>query len=177
MKKTNIVLVGFMGTGKSAAGRAVSRRLEHPFIDMDAMIEERTKRRISEIFAKDGEGAFRALERDLVKELSQRRDLVIAAGGGIVLNPDNVRDFSETGVVICLKASPAAILSRVEAQTHRPLLQTAGDKSQRILDLLKERQPLYDAIPNQVDTTRLSPSDVADRVIEFYEQENGSGEF
>lgn len=162
-----------MGTGKSATGRILSRRLERPLIDMDGLIEERTGRRISEIFAQDGEPHFRQLEREVVQELAARQNLVIAAGGGVVLNPDNMRDFSRTGVVICLRSSPNGILRRVGAESHRPLLER-GDKGQRILALLKARQPYYDAIPQQVDTSHLSPEKVADRVVEIYERVRGS---
>ena len=169
MKEANIVLVGFMGTGKTAAGRLLSRRLERVLIDMDAMIEEREGRTIAQIFAQDGEPYFRSLERKLVQELCQRQNLVIATGGGVVLDPENVRDLSRTGVVICLKSSPGAILHRVGADRRRPLLETEEDKTQRIIELLKSRQPLYDAIPCQIDTSHLSPEVVAGRVMEIYE--------
>jgi shikimate kinase len=168
VRESNIVLVGFMGTGKSAAGRLISRRLERVFIDMDAMIEEREGRTIAQIFAQDGEPYFRSLERALVHELSQRQHLVIAAGGGVVLDPENIRDFSRTGVVVCLKSSPHAILHRVGADKSRPLLES-DDKAQRIVELLRSRQPLYDAIPHQIDTSHLSPEVAAGRVIEIYE--------
>jgi shikimate kinase len=80
-----------------------------------------------------------------------------------------VRDFSRTGVVICLSASPATILQRVVADTHRPLIE-GGSKARKITDLLELRKPLYDAIPNQIDTTHLSPELTADQVIEIYEK-------
>lgn len=158
-----------MGTGKSATGRLVALRLERSLVDMDSLIEERTHRTIMDIFAREGEAHFRQIERDLVRELSQRRNLIITAGGGVVLDSENIRDFSRTGVVICLRSSPAAILERVRAESHRPLLQ-GGDKARKILELLEARQPLYDAIPHQVDTTHLSPETAASRVIELYLQ-------
>lgn len=167
--KTNIVLIGFMGTGKSATGRLVARRLEREFVDMDAQVEARTGRKISEIFRIEGEEAFRRYERELVQELSARRNLVIAAGGGVVLNPENTRDFSHSGLVICLKAATSAILQRVKCEDHRPLLEN-GDKAKRIMDLLDVRRGLYDAIPCQVDTTYMSPESTADRVIELYNE-------
>jgi shikimate kinase len=163
----NIVLVGFMGTGKSATGRLVALRLERSLVDMDAKIEERTGRKIMDIFARDGEAHFRKLERDLVRELCGLKNLVITAGGGVVLDPENVSDFSRTAIVICLKSSPTAILQRVRAESHRPLLE-GGDKARKILELLESRRPLYDAIPHQVDTTHLTPETAASRVIEIY---------
>ncbi|MFH0953187.1 MAG: shikimate kinase [Verrucomicrobiota bacterium] len=169
MNKTNIVLVGFMGTGKTATGRLVALRLERSMVDMDTMIEGRAGRKIMEIFARDGETRFRELERQLVVELSARKNLVITAGGGVVLNPDNIRDFGRTGVVICLKASPTAILQRVRSESHRPLLE-GGDKARKLLELLEARKPLYEAIPLQIDTTHLSPESAAARVVEIYQQ-------
>lgn len=156
-----------MGTGKSATCRLIAKRLERQLIDMDAEIERREGRKIGDIFSQDGEPYFRKIEREIVKELCEREGLVVAAGGGVVTNPENVRDFSRTGVVICLSASPAMILQRVVADTHRPLIE-GGSKARKITDLLELRKPLYDAIPNQIDTTHLSPELTADRVIEIY---------
>ena len=158
-----------MGTGKSATGRLVAKRLDRQLVDMDTEIERRERRKISDIFLRDGEPYFRRVERDVVKELCERKNLVVAAGGGVVINPENVRDFSRTGVVICLNAIPSVILRRVAAETHRPLIED-GEKARKITDLLEIRKPLYDAIPNQIDTTRLSPELTADRVIEIYEK-------
>ncbi len=156
----NLILVGFMGTGKTSTGRALASRLGREFVDMDQLIEDREGRTIPEIFAASGEPHFRALERALVRELAARRALVIAPGGGIVLNPDNIRDFAATGRVFCLRASPEWILKRVGHDTHRPLLQT-DDKLGRIRDLLAKRQPLYDAIPDQIETDGKTPDEVA----------------
>lgn len=167
MNKKNIILVGFMGTGKTTVGRMVAERLGRPFLDMDTILEERAGKKISDIFAEDGEAHFRKLERDLVKELSRKQEQVIAPGGGIVLNPDNLHDFDQTGMVICLLAEPETILERVGKESHRPLLET-GDKARAITDLLEKRQPLYNAIPQQIDTTHLSAAQVADRVIELF---------
>ncbi len=157
------MLVGFMGTGKSSVGRLLAGRLGMTFTDMDAVIEARQGKPISRIFAEDGEPAFRRLERDLVRELSARAGLVIACGGGIVLNPDNLADYSATGLVVCLSAAPETVLARVAHETHRPLL-AEGDKLQKIRDLLARRQPLYDAIPRQVRTDGLSVEAIADRI-------------
>lgn len=160
----NIVLVGFMGTGKSSTGRILAERLGREFVDMDAVIESREGRTISRIFAESGEPYFRSLERSLTRELAARENLVIAPGGGIVLNPDNVADFSATGYVICLRASPEQIYARIRTETHRPLLH-GEDPLGKIRDLLAKRAALYAAIPLQLDTDGLTPAATADRVL------------
>jgi shikimate kinase len=160
----NIVLVGFMGTGKSTVGRLLAARLGRPFVDMDEEIERRAGRPIPEIFAREGEPAFRRLERALVRELSARSGLVIAPGGGIVLDPANVADFARSGLVACLAAAPATILARVGQDPHRPLLQ-GGDPLGRIVALLDRRRDLYEAIPFRIDTDGLAPEAVAERVL------------
>lgn len=156
-----------MGTGKTATGKIVARRLGREFIDMDSLIEKRTGKSISRIFREDGENAFRRMERQVVIELAAQQNLVVAAGGGVVLNPDNIRDFEKTGVVICLMASPTVILERLHADDTRPLLQHS-DKAQRIVQLLEQRRPLYEAIPHRIDTTFLTPETAADCVLEIF---------
>lgn len=168
MTKFNVILVGFMGTGKSATGLALATRMKYRLVDMDSVIERRAQKKISRIFSEDGEAEFRQYERILVQELAGRRGLVVAAGGGVVLNPDNLRDFSRTGVVVCLRADPDVILRRVCGHSHRPLLEEEGDKRQRIVELLEKRKPLYDGIPLQVDTTNLSPEATADVIVGLY---------
>jgi shikimate kinase len=163
----NLILMGFMGTGKSEVGRRAAMALGREFVDMDSVIEEREGRSIPEIFRDSGEPYFRALERALVGELAAQRNLVIACGGGVVLDPSNVQRFEETGVVVCLTATPEAILQRVAHDTHRPLLQ-APDREQRIRDLLEQRRPLYEAIRYRVDTTGRSPEEVTRAVLEVF---------
>lgn len=161
---SNLVLVGFMGSGKSVTGRILAQRLGRTFVDMDTLIEQREGRSIPRIFAESGEPYFRTLERALVQELAAQQNLVIAPGGGIVLNPDNLRDFAATGRIFCLRASPEWILKRVGHDTNRPLLQTE-DKLGRIRELLAKRQPLYDAIPEQVETDGKTAEQVADEIL------------
>lgn len=164
MDNGNIILVGFMGAGKTTVGKALATRLKRDFVDMDVELEARAGKPIPRIFAEDGEPAFRRMERNMVIELSRRHSLVVSTGGGIVLNSDNIRDFGATGCVICLKASPDEILRRVSACNNRPLLK-ADDKSERIRDLLRQRQPLYDAIPIQVDTTGKTITSIVAEVL------------
>ena len=170
MSKRNIVLIGFMGTGKTVTGRALAERTGMELVDMDSIIEERAGKPISSIFGDDGEAAFRKMERELAHELSQREGLIISTGGGVVLNPDNLADFRKSGRVVCLSASPATIFQRLENDTTRPLL--SGDKKEQIGALLKKRQPLYDAIEHQIDGDRLDPEGRANEILRLYELES-----
>ena len=162
----NVVLTGFMGTGKSRIGREVARCLGRPFVDMDAEIEARAGKSIPRIFAEEGEAAFRRMEAGLCRELGGRRGLVIATGGGALLNPANRTAMMGNGVVICLTASAGEIHRRVSAGDvpGRPLLNRA-DPLAEIERLLALRKDAYDAIPWQVDTTGLPVEEIVERVI------------
>ncbi|NLB60611.1 MAG: shikimate kinase [Lentisphaerae bacterium] len=155
----NIILVGFMGTGKSAVGQELARQLARRFVDMDEELAARAGKSIALIFAEEGEAAFRAMERELVRELVQARGQVIATGGGVVLNQANLKDFSATGSLVCLSASPEEILRRVAGATQRPLL-NQPDPAAVVRQLLAQRQQLYAAIPIQINTTGLSVGEV-----------------
>lgn len=169
MEQPNIILVGFMGTGKTVTGRALAQKSGMELVDMDSIIEQRAGCPISEIFATDGEAAFRKMERELAHELSQQSGLIISTGGGIVLNPDNLSDFERSGLLVCLTASPETIFQRLENDTTRPLL--SGDKKNQIGQLLEGRKPLYDAIAHQIDGDRLDPEERADAILKLYELE------
>jgi shikimate kinase len=156
-----------MGTGKTTVGRLLAAELGFEFVDMDHVLEARAGKTITRIFAEDGEPAFRAMERALSHELAQRQGLVVGTGGGVVLNPDNLRDFSATGLVVCLTAPPEVIFERTNQETHRPLLEQQ-DRLGRIRDLLEKRRALYAAIPHQFDTTALSPAQLARQILALY---------
>jgi shikimate kinase / 3-dehydroquinate synthase len=160
---SNLVLTGFMGTGKTAAGRAIAARLGRPFVDMDAEIEARAGRSIAAIFASQGEAAFRRLEAGLCRELAARQGLVIATGGGALLNADSREILAASGPVVCLQAAPGEMLRRLEGSAARPLL--AGGAAEAIPRLLAQRGAAYAAIPLQVDTTGLSVDDAAGRIL------------
>ncbi len=145
----NIVLVGFMGTGKSAIGRRLAKELKLKYVNTDEIIEEQERRPISEIFAKEGEPYFREIEKKVVREVSSMDGVVIATGGGVVLDSGNMENLAKCGVIICLNASPEVILER----TKRYTLLNIPDPLARIKELLKERDPYYKKADFQVDTT------------------------
>jgi len=152
MSQPNIILTGFMGTGKSTVGRLLAKKTGYRFVDTDTLIEQQTGKTISEFFAAQGEKAFRLLETNLVIKLAAENGLVIATGGGLVLNPDNVKELSRTGQIFCLTATADEILQRVTQQGNtRPLLQEK-DPLQKIMALLQQRDHIYQQFP-QVSTT------------------------
>ncbi len=159
-----------MGTGKTTVGRLLAEQTGMPLVDMDALIEQRAEKPITDIFAQDGETHFRALERAIVQELASKNGQVISTGGGIVINPDNIFDYEKTGMVVCLLATAEEILDRVRHDDTRPLL--AGDKQDKILHLLKTRRPLYEAITHKIETNGLAPEDIAAQIITLYETNN-----
>jgi len=164
MSEPNIILTGFMGTGKTSVGREVAARLGRRFVDLDDLIVARAGKPIPQIFAEDGEPAFRALEAAVCQELRTPAGLVIATGGGAVLDPANREALAAGGVLICLDATPATIVARLAGKDGRPLL--AGQElSQRVVALLNQRAPAYAAIPHHVDTSQLSIAAVAERVL------------
>lgn len=134
------------------------------FIDMDDVIEEKEGCSISEIFAQKGEGYFRQLEAQVAEKLSREDGLVIATGGGVILNFRNVDALQSTGVGICLTASPEAIFGRIENESHRPLL-LGPYPLERISILLERREPFYRRIANRIDTSRLSLEQVVEEVV------------
>ncbi|MBI2868211.1 MAG: shikimate kinase [Chloroflexi bacterium] len=163
--KSSVALIGFMGTGKTAAGRVLAARLGREFVELDALIELRAGKRIPDIFRDAGETAFRELEIAAVKEAAGRKRAVIACGGGIVLNRINIDRLSQECVIVCLTASPAAILERTAGDHNRPLLD-AADRLSRITGMLKQRRPYYEqAAEVTVNTTRLTVDEVVDEVV------------
>lgn len=164
MTHPNIILTGFMGTGKTSVGREVAERLGRPFVDLDDLIVARAGKSIPAIFAQDGEAAFRALEAALCREMGRPAGIVLAVGGGAVVDPANRAALATGGTLICLDATPEAILNRVGADDNRPML-AAPDRLARIRELLDRRAAAYDAIPIHLDTTHLSIPAAAERVM------------
>lgn len=138
----NVVLIGFMGTGKSAIGRSVAKILNYQFVDTDQMVEEVTGLTINKIFRKFGEIRFRSEEALVINKLVGKENLVIATGGGMVLNEQNVEKLKKLGVLVLLTAKPEVILERVSRKNTRPLL-AKGKTLDSIKSLIAEREESY----------------------------------
>jgi len=164
--KTSIALIGFMGAGKTAVGKALAAKLGKEFVELDALIARKAGKSIPEIFQEDGEIAFRELEIEVARAVAGKRNLVIACGGGIVLNKINTDRLSNESVIVYLTAAPEVILKRVSrGGSKRPLLNVL-DQTERIKELLKFRQPFYRrAADITVDTSRLDIDAVAEKII------------
>lgn len=163
--KKNIVLTGFMGTGKTYTGRVLAVRLGTRFIDTDSLIENDAGIPIREMFEKFGEPHFREIERDIIRKVSDQNGVVIAVGGGALINPENLNDLKRCGIVVNLTASPDVILSRVERNPDRPLLQV-DDKIGKIKELLAVRAPFYDKADIAINTDGKKPEQVAEEILE-----------
>lgn len=163
----NVALVGFMGVGKSTVGQILATILGFEFFDTDRVIETRAGKRISDIFAQEGEARFRTLESELVHELESRHGLVISTGGGLVVNPDNLASLKKHALVVCLWASPGVIFSRVRHQTHRPLLQTP-DPEAKIVEMLEIRRPAYQQADVLVGVDFRSAGDTARHLAQSF---------
>ena len=168
-KVNNLVLLGFMGTGKSALGRRVAVLAHRPFLEMDAELEHRAGKSIPQIFEQDGEQAFRELETDLAKEWGQREGSVIACGGGVVLRDANLKALGQHGVLVCLTARPNVIAERTGRSNKRPLLQVENPE-EKIRSLLEARAPLYAKIPLQVDTSDVPIDTLAEELLDLWDR-------
>jgi len=165
--KTSIALIGFMGVGKTAVGKVLAKRLGRKFVELDSLIEQKAGKSIPDIFQQDGEAAFRELEIEVTKEVSKDKNLVIACGGGIVLNKKNIDRLRQQSRIVYLTASPKVILKRVSDDGgERPLLKTAN-KALNIRELLEFRKPFYErAADITIDTSKLDTNAVAEQIIE-----------
>ena len=163
----NLALIGFMGTGKTSVGRHVAEHLGFDFLDTDELIQADTGRTIADIFARDGEPAFRALEKQVVQKLSTREKTVIATGGGLPTNAENLAALKSFALVICLWASPEKIWERVKNQSHRPLLHDA-DPQKKIRELLAVREPFYRQADVLINTDLRSVREAAQQIVLQY---------
>lgn len=170
-EKKPLILIGFMGTGKTTTGKALARRLGLSLVDTDREIERKTGKRISELFREVGEEGFRDLESRVLKQVLAETPGVVTTGGGIVLRPENVRLMKETGWVVALYASEDEIVRRLAATSDRPLLE--GDVRQRVARLLRERRGLYDFAHFRVDTTGLTVVEVVDQICRRLPEDRG----
>ena len=164
----NIVLIGFMGTGKTSVGRLLASRLGCAFHDLDRKIEERHGMSIPEMFREHGEPYFRAREKEAVREAAERTNLVIATGGGTVKDAENVAILRRSGILVALTADVDTILQRTAARGARPVLDDAdaGDRRAAVVRLMEERRHLYDGADITVDTGGRSPLEVAEHIMQ-----------
>ena len=151
----NIVLIGFMGSGKTTVGRALSAKSDMEFLDTDALIEK-------------GEAHFRALENAALKSLAATKDKVISTGGGIVSSPNNRELLKKAGKVIYLRVSPETVIKRLEGDISRPLLM-GEDKLSRVEELLSSRRALYESTADRIiDVDDLSVEEIVDSIMKDF---------
>ena len=163
----NIVLVGFMGTGKTAVGRRLAKRLDLPFVDLDENIARSAGRSIPEIFVEEGEPAFRKRESEAVQAIATGTGQVVAAGGGGMLNEANVQALKRTGFLICLTARPEVILKRaLKSLPSRPLL-NGPDPEARIEEMLKQRAASYAKADVTIDTSDRSVQEIVEEIVRW----------
>ena len=165
MNRTNIILIGFMGTGKSAISRRLNKLTGMKEVDTDAMIVEREGMSIPEIFDKKGEEAFRNMETELLRELKREKNLIISCGGGMALRDENAAIMKKVGTVVWLKATPQTILKRVEHDDNRPLLR--GNKNVEFIgNLLDQRSPKYEVASHfSVTTDNRTIQEISEEII------------
>mgnify|MGYP001338150544 CR=1 FL=1 len=170
MTRQNIVLTGFMGTGKSTVGRLLAARLGYEFVDTDELIVARDGRAIADIFRESGEGAFRQWEALVARELGERSGCVIATGGRLMVDETNAAALLQNGRAFCLTAPPEEIIARLADDQRRPLLNVT-DPAAQIQRLLAVRAEAYGRFP-QVTTSGKSPEEVAEELLEAIQKDH-----
>lgn len=170
----NVVLVGFMGTGKSSVGSRLAQRLRMQFLDMDREIEHLLGMPVDRIFRVHGEKRFRSEESIMAQKLGQKENLVIATGGGVVMNPKNIEALKQNGIVVRLQASPEDILKRVSRKKGtRPLIKK-DVKVEQIVKMLNEREEYYKMADFTIDTSGRDLDDIVNNIINFIIKYNKS---
>lgn len=170
VKKANLYLVGFMGTGKTTVGRVVAQKLGYSLLDSDHEIERRAGMPITQIFAQQGEAAFRTLEREYIEAGHPDEGCVVSCGGGLIIQPGMLELVQSKGVLICLHASIETIIKRTIGQGHRPLLNEA-DPEERIRTLYALREPIYRCCGSMVLTDSRPLTDIVGHVIRTYRRD------
>lgn len=167
--KKNIIITGFMGTGKTVVGNEVARRLSRRFHDIDQIMESRTQMSISDIFDRFGEDHFRKMEREVLENLVAANDeVVISTGGGTLLSYDE-RGLSGSNVIFCLQARIEVLVRRLNTSVLRPLLRN-DESGKSVGALLKKRESQYSGFSNQVDTSDRTPEQVADEILAIFRE-------
>jgi len=167
--KSNLVLIGFMGTGKTSLGKLLADKLGRTFVDIDQKIEQDSGLSIPKIFELHGESYFRELEKKAVAEIVKRKNLVIATGGGTVKDEENLRLLKNNGVIVCLTTDPEEILIRTQRRGERPLLDKPDDERlAEIKKLLAEREKFYSQADYTIDTTDWSPLQIMTDICKHF---------
>ena len=167
--KGNLILIGFMGTGKTSLGKLLATKLGRGFIDLDQKIEQDANMTIPEIFELHGEKYFRELEKSAVRETCEKKNLVIATGGGTVKDSENLRLLKDSGVIVCLTCEPEEIYNRTVRRGERPVLDGGGnERLATIKKLLAEREKFYSQADYTVDTTDWSPMQIMNDICEHF---------
>lgn len=167
---SSIVLIGFMGAGKSSTGKALARQTGLACLDTDEMVSAKFGLSVTEIFTRLGEEEFRNAETEALRQLAGSASAIIVTGGGIVLRPENVRMLRKLGTVVSLEADAETLFGRISRRAIRPLLRTANPRA-TVVELLRVRDPLYRAAADvRVDTSRLTHDEVADAILKRIEQ-------
>ncbi|MBK3332199.1 shikimate kinase [Persephonella atlantica] len=159
----NIYLVGFMGSGKSTVGKLLSEKTGMEFVDIDQLIEKQEKRKISEIFEKEGEGYFRQKEKEMLEKISNKEGLIISTGGGLGADAENMKKMKQSGIVIWLDASIETILKRTEGDTERPLLK---QPYQQLKKLYENRKKIYKMADVHINVDSKSPEEIVQEIME-----------
>jgi shikimate kinase len=162
----NIVLTGFMGTGKSTIGKELSKMLNMKLVDIDAEIEKAQKIKINDIFRIFGEQYFRDIETAMIKKLSRGKNIIISTGGGAVLRDENMEALKEKGIIFCLNASTETIMKRTARSEDRPLLKVENPK-EKISEMLSCRRPFYEKAGIMIETDCKTPSEIAQEIMEI----------
>lgn len=170
MAVKNIVLIGFMGCGKSLTSNKLAEILNRKVISTDKLVEQKEGQSIAEIFKKSGEGYFRKVEKEIIKKISGQDGMIIDCGGGVVMDAENMVNLKENGLVIYLSASPESIYNNVKRRSHRPLLDVA-DPQLKITELLEERKPYYEKADVTVNADHRTINQIAEDVLKVLADE------
>ncbi len=170
----NIYMMGFMGCGKTTVGTQLAEKLNRPFKDTDTIIEKKTGLSVSAIFNTYGEKKFRVIEKEVISEVSQLKNNVIALGGGTVLFSENWEKISSTGITVTLSLSPEIIFSRLRKDSSRPLVNSSSKNSvQFIRNLMRERKPYYKKADLYLHSdTDQEPDTIVNKILLYLDSEN-----
>ena len=170
MAEKNIVLIGFMGCGKSLTSKKLAETLNRQVISTDKLVEKKEGQSIEEIFEKSGEGYFRRIEKEIIKEIADQSGIIIDCGGGVALDDENMANLKKNGQVIYLSASPESIYSNIKHRSHRPLLNVV-DPELKIAELLEERKSYYEKADATINADHKTINQIAEDVLKVIADE------